>query len=120
MWMMLCTGAILGLLLYFAMDKILSRGFPLVVTRGGITAGPYINELWEDIESYRLLEIKGLTRATLSKIGTGTTLLLRNKGLWQRNIGKGGSIFQLQGYFFDEHQKAYIESIFSEYGIRKN
>lgn len=113
-------GLMLGLILTYFKEWVFTREFPLVITTRGITAGPFINELWEDIESYRLHRIEGLRRHTISKIGTGTTITLTNKGFLQRTIGKSGSIFPIQGYFFDEQQQADIQRIFQEYGIAED
>lgn len=110
-------GLMLGLMLIYVKEWVFARECPLVFTSRGITAGPFINELWEDVENYRLHKIEGLRRHTISKIGTGTTITLINKGFWQRTIGKSGSVFPIQGYFFDEQQQADIRRIFLEHGI---
>ncbi len=110
-------GLMLGLMLTYVKEWVFARESPLVFTTRGITAGPFINELWEDIETYRLHTIEGLRRHTISKIGTGTTITLINKGFLQRTIGKSGSVFPIQGYFFDEQQQADIRRIFLEHGI---
>lgn len=110
-------GFMLGLILTYFKKWVFTREFPLVFTTRGITAGPFINELWEDIETYRLHTIEGLRRHTISKIGTGTTITLINKGFLQRTIGKSGSVFPIQGYFFDEQQQTDIRRIFREHGI---
>ncbi len=117
LWIGPALGLMLGLLLGYVTNWVFARSYPLVFTTRGITAGPFINELWEDIENYRLNKIEGLERHTISKIGIGTTMTLFNKGLWQRTIGKSGSVFPIQGYFFDEQQQADIRRIFQEHGI---
>lgn len=113
------TGLMLGIALFMAIRRVFARGFPLTFTERGITAGPFINELWEDLDSYRLYEIQGLRRHTVSKLGTGVTFILFNKGFWQRTIGRCGSIFPIQGYFFSEEQQAELKRIFLEHGIKE-
>ena len=110
-------GLMLGLILKYVKEWVFARECSLIFTTRGITAGPFINELWEDIENYRLHKIEGLERHTISKIGTGTTMTLFNRGLWQRTIGKSGSVFPIQGYFFDDQQQADIRRIFLGRGI---
>ena len=119
MWAGPAVGVILGVMLAYVSDWVFARSYPLAFTTRGITAGPYINELWEDLEFYRLYEVEGLRRHTISKIGTGTTLTLFNKGLWQRTIGKSGSVFPIQGYFFTEPQQAELRRIFMEHGVNE-
>ena len=110
-------GLMLGFTLTYVKEWVFARECPLVFTTRGISAGPFINELWEDVESYRLHKIEGLERHTISKIGTGTTMTLFNKGFWQRTIGRSGSVFPIQGYFIDDLQQAEIRRIFLERGI---
>lgn len=117
MWAGTAVGVMLGGMLAYVSDWVFARSYPLVFTTRGITAGPYITELWEDLESYRLYQVDGLRRHTISKIGTGITFTLFNKGLWQRTIGKSGSVFPIQGYFFDDQQQANIRRFFWDRGI---
>lgn len=119
MWICTTIGIVLGLTSAFVSDWVFAREYPLVFTTLGITAGPYINEFWEDIESFRLYDVQGLRRHTISKIGTGTTLALRNKGFCQRTIGRSGSVFPIQGYFFTEQQQAELRQVFLEHGIKE-
>jgi len=112
-------GIILGACMLIALDKMLKSGeYPLTFTRTGISAGPYINELWADIKSYRLIEANDLGRFTLSKDGVGTSLKLETKGA--RTDTKFGSILPTLGYFFDENQTQQVIQIFAEFNIKRN
>jgi len=110
-------GLMLGLILKCVKEWVFARECPLVFTTRGITAGLFINELWEDIEAYSLHKREGVERHTISIIGTGTTITLFNKGFWQRTIGRSGSVFPIQGYFFDDQQQADVRRIFLDRGI---
>jgi len=111
-------GIVMGLGMLVGLDRMHSAGeYPLVFTTIGITAGPYINELWTDIASCRLIEATDLDRFTFSKSGVGKSLQLENKGFWRSTNGRMGSIFPLLGYFFDEKQEQAAKQIFAEFGI---
>jgi hypothetical protein len=112
-------GFVLMTIMLIVIDKIQSsREHPLTFTKSGISAGRYINELWTDIESYRLIEANDLSRFTLSKDGVGTSLQLKNKGFSQRTVARTGSIFPTLGYFFDDNQVQQVREIFAEFGIK--
>jgi len=114
---MLFGGILIGGCLLMVVNRVLSsRENPLIFTRTGISAGPYINELWEDIESFRLIEAND-GRIAMTKTGIGTSLLLKTKGLSQRTIGRAGSLFPILGYFFDNQQQESVMRIFTEFGI---
>ena len=117
--LMALGGILLGVCMLIALDKMHKSGeYPLTFTRNGISAGPYVNVLWDEIQSYRLIEANDLGRFTLSKDGVGTSLQLETKG--DITATKFGSIFPTLGYFFDENQKQQARQIFAEFGIKCN
>ncbi|WP_129126806.1 hypothetical protein [Geomonas oryzae] len=116
---MALSGIVFGTCMLIALDKMHKSGeYPLVFTRSGISAGPYVNELWVDIKSYSLIEANDLGKFTLGKDGVGISLQLETKEA--RTDTKLGSIFPTLGYFFDENQRQKVRQIFAEFGTKCN
>lgn len=102
------------------LNRVFSRGNPLVFTEAGIFLEPFIYESWEDICGYSFRKYDGVFRTTLSAKGTGITLLIFNKGLNQRTTNLRGHSFTVtSGIFFDADKIGIIEKIFGAHGIER-
>lgn len=112
------------IMLIVVVNKILTtRGNPLIITKKGIAFDHDIAEFWDDIQEYGWESFKGWKKMYLSrKYGEGITLLIINKGLWQRNIlpNPSHSLLANWAVFFTPEQIQEAENIFNKYGIKKN
>lgn len=108
------------IVLCVTLNRVFSRGNPLVFTEAGIFLEPYFYESWEDICGYSFKKYDGVFRTTLSAKGTGITLLIFNNGVNQRTINlRGHSFTATCGIFFGTDKIEIIEKIFGAHGIER-
>ncbi len=97
------------------------RKHGMLVTDIGVSLGPYRCALWNEITAWDLRRYSGLRRVSLSRAGEGVSLSLFVDDLkisqGQFSVGRGGSAFAEQGYYFDEKQQAIWQEICAERNI---
>lgn len=97
------------------------RGASLVITEKGVVINPMLAETWEDINRYGWETFKGTTKTSFFSKREGTSLLILNKGTFQRNIETwtGHTMLGQYGILFTLEQIEKADRIFKEYGINK-
>ncbi len=97
------------------------RGASLVITEKGVVINPMLAELWEDINKYGWETFKGTTKTSFFSKREGTSLLILNKGTFQRNTETwtGHTMLGQYGIIFTPEQIEKADRIFKEYGVNK-
>jgi hypothetical protein len=106
---------------FMVLNRIFSRGNPLIFTKKGIYLEPFIYEYWEDLESYSFKKYEGIHRITFSTKGTGIALSISNKSVLKRTTNlRGHSYIATNGNFLSSNQVQDIMNIFNSYKIERN
>lgn len=124
-WWFWMLGVLLGTGIVFLGHYIVAEGearkVGMVVTDVGISIGPYRSALWHEITAWNFRAYSGLLRVSFSRAGEGVSLSLFfgelkfSQGPF--SVGRGGSAFAEQGFYFDENQQALLQKIFAEHNI---